>query len=101
MLRIAPFKSDAEHVILGERTAERHLVEVARHPPLTFAGVVVEGLGPDERRRLDAAVRGFHERRHSFSVPTKAYIVLIAFQTLYQFSAITTMKSDSDLQYPQ
>ena len=53
------------------------------------------------RRRLDAAVRGFHERRHSFSVPTKAYIVLIAFQTLYQFSAITTMKSDSDLQYPQ
>ena len=27
--------------------------------------------------------------------------MLIAFQTLYQFSAITTMKSDSTLAYPE
>ena len=64
-----------------------------------FRGVRRGTLGSDRlRAQIDAVIRGFDGRRHSFSLPTKAYIVLIAFQTLYQFSAITTMKSDSDLQ---
>ena len=57
-------------MIFGERTAERHLVEVARHPPLTLAGVVVEGLGPDERRRRHTA--GDDHRKAEATQPVDA-----------------------------